>query len=293
VGGDAAVGGVHDARGRPDLLGVLLVPGGLFDRVVADRQQPPVRVGAEPDPLPRRGAVGGAGEGVLAGQRELDRVALRRVGRQQRGDVVRPRHDLRPEPAAHVRRVHHDLIPLEAEQRGQHVLRDRRALVGVVHGHTVVRVPDGDRGAGLHRVVEVPRRGELAVHPHRRRRPRRLEVTVGRVRVGRAADDDVRAVLVRVVGPEERVPRYGVKLHCDQCRRQTGQFRGFRHGQRDELAPEVHRVVLQHPQFAVGVLGQPAGVLVRDDPHAVVQRERLGGVDAGDAAGGHGGPHRM
>jgi hypothetical protein len=185
------------------------------------------------------------------------------------------------------------LVRRQPEQRGQHVLRDRRALVRVVHRDPVVLVPDGDRGAGLDRVVEVPRGGVLAVDPDRRLRPRRVEVTVYCVRFGRAADDAGRAVLVLVVGAEERIRRYGVNVHLDQLRGQAGQFRRARHRQGHELAPEVHRVVLQHPQFAVGVLGQPAGVLVRDDAHAVVQREGVGGLDAGDPASGHVRPHRV
>ena len=72
VRGPPVLGGVHPARADRGLLGELLHPRGLLDRLVRDREQPPVGVAAEPQPLDRRRAVAGVGEHLLARRGDLD-----------------------------------------------------------------------------------------------------------------------------------------------------------------------------------------------------------------------------
>ena len=67
--------GVHHPRHDRGLLRELLDRRRLLDDVVGDRDEPPVAVGAEPEPLDRRRAVAGEREHLLPRDGELHRPA--------------------------------------------------------------------------------------------------------------------------------------------------------------------------------------------------------------------------
>src|SRR5262249_23167773 len=160
---------------------------------------------------------------------------------------------------------------------GQDLLVHRRTLVRVVQRDVVdavLAVPRRDRRAGLDRVVEVHRRRVLVVDAYRGGGVRRVHVALRRVGFGRRAVDPGRAVPVRMVVPEPGVELVRLVLDVDEFGGGARDLGTRGDGERDELAPEVHLVVLQHPQLEVRGLAllrnQAHRVLVSDDAHAFV-----------------------
>ena len=246
---------VHHPGADRGLLDELPYGRGLLDRLVADRPEPAVRAGAEPDPLDRRGAVADHAELVLPGQRDPHRPADDPGGHRGEHDVG-PGRALGPEAAADVRADHLDPVLGQPEQRGQGLRDTGRALVGVVHEQPVA-LPLGGARVRLHRVV-VRRRGLVRdVDGDRARGQLGVDVALLGVRLV-AGVDLLRGVEVVPVGPQLGVVRLLLDVHRRPGGRLPGRLQAVGDHGRDELAVVGDPVALEDQQLVVGDLGAGA-----------------------------------
>lgn len=296
VGGAAAGGAVHLARGDRGLFGELLDRRGLFDDVVHQRGDAAVVIGAQPDPLDGRRAVADEREHLLACQCEFHGPTVAALRREDRQYVVRVRCTLRAESAADMWCDHADLLGFQAEDRRQRLAHRVHALRRVVQHDSrfaaVPEVPLRDARMRLHRVVVLDRRLVGLVDGHRGLRERGLHIAV--VGVGFfAAVDLVGRVQTRVIGAQFGVVWLLQILDADQSRCFPGGFGRLGEYAADDLTTEMHAVVLQDRELAVGGVGQLRGVEHREDAAHPVECTGRGDVHGHHAPAGDGGLHRM
>ena len=240
-------------------------------------------IGAEAQPLDRRGAVADEGEHLLPGCRELHRPPAELRG--QRGDDHgRLRRALRAEAASDVRRDHPHAVGIEAEDLGDRVSRARGALVGVVDGE-LAAFPARNRRVGLHRVVVLG--GRLVGRVDRDLRAGERGVDVALVGLGRKARVDLLGRLeLRVVVGELHVVLGGVVGDPDAARPLPRRLERIGDHRRDDLAAIGHVGRLEDEQLAVVDLFERRSVLVRQhlDDECRMRRCRRSGPSRSSTA---------
>jgi hypothetical protein len=276
VAGEPVGGGVEGAReggGALDEGGVARAVGGRHQR---QRGQPAVRRGAEADALDGGRAVDGGVEHLLAGERDLHRLA-QRPRRQRRRRQVLVAGALAAETAADIERHQVDVAAMDLQRLGDQVLRPLDHLHRGVDHHLAV-LPPGRGGAGLHLAVVLDRGGIDLVELHRRLAEGELELADRRVGVvlggaGLGGVEDVLGLEVLAIA------------HLDQGGGGGGVLEAVGDHHRDRLAEIADLGVDEHR------VGDGLGLDIGLGARLALARRRVEGVpdqlDAGRGGGGH------
>lgn len=209
--------------------------------------QPPVGVGAEPDPLHRGAAVADDGEHLAAGQDDPDRAV--EDGGGHRGEHHMRAGRLGAEATADVFGPYPYRVRVEREQLRQFIRHEPAALIGVDDLQPAA-VPARHRRMRLQRAVVLFRCGVFGVHDHRGRGEFGLQVPLRRLCSRHGGI--LRCVHTGAPGGEGDVVRLLVIADDQSLGGFPGLLRGFRDDQRHRPADMRHPVVLEDLQDRVG-----------------------------------------
>ncbi len=286
------IGVVHHAPHGGARLDEFMHGRGEVQRLVVEDAQPPVGVGAEPDPLRGGAAIADEREHLTTRQHDPYR-ALQHGRGHHGGDLVRP-HALGPEGAADVLGAHPYRRRIQREQARQLLRHPHAALVGVDDLKAAAFPARGGR-MRLHRAVMLLGRGVFRVHDDGGGGETGLEIALLRRQAGRV----LRRVRTGAPGEERDIVRILVVVHHQRLGGLTGLLGRLGDHQRHRPADARHAVVLEDRHGRVGLPQQSHVVAVDARGVPVVQHGEDaghllygGGLHGADTAPGDGGQHQ-
>ena len=230
---------VEQARPSGVVAGKVFVARSDRDRLVRDRVQRSVPLGAERQPLDGRRPVGEPVH-LLAGKHETH-GALQRLGAEHRENDLILRPQAGAKAAAHIGRQHAHIVRLHVEDAAQISLHVLHALGLVVDGELAAVLPDRGRGVQFHRIVMLDRNEIFRLVPYRCSRKSFVGLAA---RLLRLLDGHRLAAFGKEVGRE----RLGLIVHAHQRGGKARDLPFLRQDQGDRLPVEQDLVVIERAQ---------------------------------------------